>query len=353
LVRTFKGFVPLVEDSIRENPAIFTKKYQTQIQELLVEPLLALTAKEALVTHPHLIVIDGLDECQNADVQCELLRVIARAMLQVPFPFRFLVTSRPEAHITNVFNHDRDLQAVTVFRYNLSDDRDADMDIRKFLEKEFAVIRRVHVLGSHLPHVWPDPKAITYTAQRSSGHFIYASTVIQYIQSPTHRPDERMEVILGLRPPEEGDRPYAQLDALYSLLFESVESREQLDKICLVLGILYFQSKEIGLYGMVPEYLTVEDLLEIESGDLHLLLKPILSLVAIEGHNVHTLHKFLFDYLLDSTRGGHLPFNLSRVHELAATYILKRKIAKRVCSRSLFYLSTAYSDPPRRSDVRF
>jgi hypothetical protein len=93
------------------------------------------------------------------------------------------------------------------------------MDIRKFLEKEFVEIRRVHRLGQHLPHAWPDQKAITSLVERSSGHFIYASTVIRYIRSPKHRPDDRLEVILRLRPPQEGDRPYAQLDALYTLIF--------------------------------------------------------------------------------------------------------------------------------------
>jgi hypothetical protein len=146
LVCAFKepGIVPFVEDRIRGNPAIFTKIFQTQIQELLIEPLLSLKSTWALVTHPQLIVIDRLDECENTDVQCELLRVIARAIPQIPYPLRFLITSRPEAHITLVFDQNPDLQAIAVYKYDLSSDPDADMDIRKFLEREFVKIRRVH-----------------------------------------------------------------------------------------------------------------------------------------------------------------------------------------------------------------
>jgi len=341
LVRTFKGIDILVEDRIRKNWDLFTKRYQSQFQELLVEPLLALKSKGALVTHPRLVVIDGLDECRNPEVQCELLRVIARAIPHIPYPLRFLVTSRPESHIALIFNHDLDFQAITVPQYNLSDDPDADMDIFKFLEKEFEEIRRVHRLQQHLPPDWPDRKAITSLVERSSGHFIYASTVIRYIQSSKHRPDDRLEVILRLRPLQEGDRPYAQLDGLYALIFEDVETHGQLQRICLVLGILYFKSKQIGLFSPIHNFdTTIEQLLEMKPGDLVLLLDPILSLVAIDGDKVRILHKSLFDYLLDDTRGGHLPLDLAQVHELVATYILKHRIVKDLCGAFPCHQST-------------
>jgi hypothetical protein len=329
LLDSFEGIGPLVEDRIRKNRALFTKRYEMQIQELLIKPLLALKSKGVLFAQPRLVVIDGLDECQNPDIQSELLRAIAHAIALIPYPLRFFVTSRPEAHITHVFDHDHDLKAITAHRYNLSDDPDAETDIRRFLETEFGEIRRVHRLGSYLPHDWPGRKALTSLVERSSGHFIYASTVIRYIQSPKHRPDDRLEVILRLRPPQEGDRPYAQLDALYELIFQGVKHRGQLENICLVLGILYLQSQEAGFFG--PGFsVTIERLLEMKAGDLILLLDPILSLVAIDGHAVRMLHKSLFDHLLDSDRRGCLPFDLARVHESAATYILKERILKDV-----------------------
>ena len=343
LVRTFEEIVPFVENSIRQHRALFTKNYQVQIQELLVEPLLALKSTGAPVIHPRLIVIDGLDECAQRDVQREFLRIISRVIRQIPYPLRFFVTSRPEAHITDAFNHDRDLQAIEVHRYNLSDAPDADMDIRKFLEKEFVEIHRVHRVGRHLAHSWPNGNAITSLVERSSGHFIYASTVIRYIRSPKHRPDDRLEVILRLRPPQEGDQPYAQLDALYTLIFECVESHGQLEMICLVLGILYFQSRKIGCFGMET---SIEELLEMKAGDLDLLLDPILSLVTIEDAKIRILHKSLFDYLLDFSRSGNLPFDLARVHLSGANYILKQQIVRGMWSAFPFHRSMSRSDSP-------
>ena len=336
LVRNLKGIVPFVEDRITEDWDIFTKGYDIQFQELVVDTLLSLKSTDARVVPPRLVVIDGLDECTNPDVQCLLLRAMARALPHIPYPLRFLITSRPEAHITQVFNHEPALQTIPVQRYNLSDDPDADMDIRNFLEKEFVDIRKIHRLGNHLPRRWPDQNAIGSLVERSSGHFIYASTVIRYIQSPKHRPDDRLEVILRLRSSQEGDQPFAQLDALYGLIFAGVENPVQLEKICLVLGMLYFRSKDGGFFSRVRNSSTIEKMLGMKAGDLVLLLDPILSLVAIKGGEIRIYHKTLFDYLLDFDRGGHLPFDLRRVHETAATYILAQKIAKAACGMFLF-----------------
>ena len=329
LMNSFEGISPLIEERIDRHRTLFTKTYQIQIRELIIVPLL-LALNKALVSGPRLIVIDGLDQCEDPNTQCELLQAISRALRDIPYPFRFLVTSRPEAHITHLFSHDPDLRAITADRYNLSDDPDAHLDIRHFIEKEFVDIRRMHRLGPHLPDGWPDPKFITSLVERSSGHFIYASTVIRYIKCPKHHPDERLEVILRLRPPRKGDKPYAQLDELYDLIFDSIEAWE-LQKICLVLGILYLQSKRVGFFATYTIYTSMEALLKIQEGGLVLLLDPILSLVTISGRDIRILHNSLIDYLLDSSRGGRLPFDLARVHELAANYLLKERIMRNVC----------------------
>jgi len=346
LVHTFNGLGPFVEQRIHANPDLFTKQHQTQIRELLVEPLLLKLRKELLPRllglsedtpefRPWLIVVDGLDECKDQEIQCKLLLAIADAIPRIPHPLRFLVTSRPEPHIVRMFNHDRALQAITADRYNLSDDPDADMDIRKFLEEEFGEICRSHCLSRHLPPGWPDKRSIGLLVERSSGHFIYAVTVIRYIRSERHRPDDRLEIILRLLPPEGQEEPYTQLDALYSLVFRGVESHDELEKICLVLGIIYVATDTgLSLDVSYSECSTIEGILGMKAGDVTLLLSPILSLVAIENEEVRILHKSLFDYLLDPTRSGGLliPFDLARVHELSAMYILRERILADHCS---------------------
>ena len=81
----------------------------------------------------------------------------------------------------------------------------------------------------------------------------------------------------------------------------------------------------------------MEELLEMKAGDLEILLRPITSLVCIDGDKVRFLHKALFDYLLDFDR-SRLPFDLSRAHEVAARHILKQRIVKHVAGAFLFPL---------------
>ena len=210
LVHSFEEVIPFIEDRIAKHWDLFAKNVHTQIRELLILPLRAVKSNGPATSYPpRLFVIDGLDECQNTSLQCELLRAISRAIPQIPYPVRFFVTSRPEAHITDVFDHDRDLQAIKVHRYNLSDDPDGDLDIRNYVEKEFEQIRRVH----HLPHTWPDQGAIDSLVKRSSGNFAYASTVVRYIRSQKHHPVDLQEVIHLHASPWEGDRPNAEPDA--------------------------------------------------------------------------------------------------------------------------------------------
>jgi len=339
LGRSFHGLTPFVEEMVLRNPDLFKTTRQTQMLELLVAPLIRLSLAEtngepvhpntALKTHPRLVVIDGLDECSDSIIQYDLLRIIAIAIPHFPYPLRFLITSRPESHITRAFQH----VVGKVAQYDLSDDSDADNDIRKYLDDEFAKIRRTHPLQHHLPPHWPHPADIIPIVERSSAHFIYASTAIRFIQSPKHRPDDRLQVILGLKRPYEKERPYIPLDLLYTLIFLGIQDSSQLEMIHRVLGIMHLRSMKIGIFGTelwerASDRHVIELLLELRRGDLVLLFDPLLSLVTFDDDNIRILHKSLFDYLLDSSRSGEHQLNLGFANENAANYMAQRKKLK-------------------------
>jgi len=304
--------------------------------ELLVAPLIRLSLAEtkgksvhsniALKSHPRLVVIDGLDD---SIIQYDLLRIITIVIPHFPYPLRFLITSRPKSHITRAFQHD----VGRVAQYDLSVDSGADKDIRNFLSAEFAKIRRTHPLRHHLPPHWPHPADIIPIVERSSAHFIYASTVIRFIQSPKHRPDDRLQVILGLKQPYEKERPYTPLDLLYSLIFLGIQDSSQLETIHRVLGIMHLRSMKIGIFSTelwerASDRHVIELLLELRPGDLVLLFDPLLSLVTFDDDNIRILHKSLFDYLLDSSRSGEHQLNLGFANENAANYMAQRKKLK-------------------------
>ena len=322
LIHAFPALTPLVEEKIFQNPDLFKKTRQKQMLDLLVDPLSKLKKTGVQTLLPRLIVIDALDECSDPDTQCDLLRIIASAVPSIPYPLRFLITSRSESHIMRVFEHD----LRTAARFNLSDDSNSDEDIQTFLEAEFANIRRTHPLRQYLPSRWPSLESIRPIVERASGHFIYASTVIRFIQSPHHRPDDRLQVILGLRQPYEKDRPYARLDLLYRLIFLEIQDRDQLELIYRALGIMHLRSLKSGLLGS-PKWISdrhaIETLLYFRPGDLRLVFDGLLSLISLEKGNIRILHKSLFDYLLDPSRSEDLQLDLGLAHGTVSNYILK------------------------------
>ena len=132
LVYSFQGIFSLLEDTVLAKPHLFKKSRESQMLELLIGPLTQLWNKESddaqeetpSNPHPRLVVIDGLDECIGQETQCDLLRIIASAIPHLPYPLRFLITSRPESHIVRSFQHDLKNAA----RYDLSDDSDVEKD---------------------------------------------------------------------------------------------------------------------------------------------------------------------------------------------------------------------------------
>ena len=352
LAKTFKGITPFIEKKLHTNPDLFTKNRQTQTVNLLLEPIVRLSIQDfdrsgMLEARPQLVVIDGLDECQDPDIQCDLLRIIGGITRHLPYPFRFLITSRPEGHILKTFERDPDLQVIKVDWYNLSQDPDADNDIYEFLEQGFQAIHFDHPLGRFLPSTWPDQKAISKLVENSSGHFIYASTVVRYLKSHQNDPRDRLDVILGLKR-HETDRPYSQLDELFKLILQGVDSVRLKEVLC-AFGVIHLRSQRSG--GLFEDYWSSDHVAIKDLFGIHpvLLFNPLLSVVAIENETaehvvIRILHKSLLDYLLDFTRSGDLRINFDFVHEASANYVLEKKIREDKCSKSLFDIFATFSN---------
>ncbi|KAF9553134.1 hypothetical protein CPC08DRAFT_599600, partial [Agrocybe pediades] len=93
---------------------------------------------------------------------------------------RFLVCSRPENHINSTFGLPRMTYILqTIF---LDDDISADKDIRLFFEDKFKEIREGHIFKHTLPTTWPRPEMVDTLVSKSSGQFIYAATVVKYVE---------------------------------------------------------------------------------------------------------------------------------------------------------------------------
>ena len=116
------------------------------------------SAQSALLSRPRFIIIDGLDECDDPKSQMDILQALLKAVQQRSIPLFFLVASRPEYHIRDIFNRDQ-FNSLTN-RIVLDDKYDPDADIERYLRSAFDDIKRRHPLSRHFPEAWPSDEEI-------------------------------------------------------------------------------------------------------------------------------------------------------------------------------------------------
>ncbi|KIM40824.1 hypothetical protein M413DRAFT_154407 [Hebeloma cylindrosporum] len=219
--------IPEIRDAIfgavERDPLIFAKSLKIQFKSLIVEPLQHLV-EAGFFNEPssrRLVIIDGLDECFDPKVQRNILEVMAGAQHQYQLPLIFLFASRPEQHISLAFNTTL-FSTATTTRIALDDSYLPANDIELFFIDKFHEIKSTHRLRRYIPPQWPHPEVLEQLVEKASGQFIYASTVINYVSSIRHKPHDRLDVILGIHPPQR-DLPFAELDALYVHILSGVD----------------------------------------------------------------------------------------------------------------------------------
>ncbi|KAF8888030.1 hypothetical protein BD779DRAFT_1385698, partial [Infundibulicybe gibba] len=126
------------------------------------------------------VIIDGLDECDGDSTQGEIVRLIL-GLKRYLLPILFLISSRPEPVIRRAFES---FPRTSLIRLPLDKTLHPDRDIHHFLVNEFKRIYQQCVEAgmppvSRLP--WPSPEDVDVLVQKSSGHFVYAATVIRFV----------------------------------------------------------------------------------------------------------------------------------------------------------------------------
>ncbi|KAF8159157.1 hypothetical protein B0H34DRAFT_391843 [Crassisporium funariophilum] len=166
-----------IESVINSDPSILSRSLQAQFQKLVVEPLEHASSGVADVRSPlpRLVIIDGLDECQDAKLQTYILTTLALAVHKSAPPIIFLIASRPEQHISIAFTIEP-LESLSC-RLALDDAYEADYDIRLFFKERFREITKIHPLKRFIPEPWPSVNVIDELIRKAHGQFIYASTV--------------------------------------------------------------------------------------------------------------------------------------------------------------------------------
>ncbi|KAF5327343.1 hypothetical protein D9619_004191 [Psilocybe cf. subviscida] len=283
-------------DIIERDPLIFTKSLSAQFEALIVDPLKPLLDNGywTSVGAPHLVIIDGLDECLDRGMQRNVLLMLSASVCQFHLPFIFLLASRPAHDIKTTFSSTNFLPIHT--RLFLDDTYLPDHDIELFLRDEFEECQTTHPYRNMIPPDWPSGDIVKELTRKSSGQFIYASVVAKYVKSSRHRPHHRLDVVLNLKPAT-GNLPFSELDGLYTHIFSAVDNIER------VLDIIGFEI----LFLFPATVVAIENILRLDAGEVAILLCDLASMISFEeapfqGLRLKILHASLADYLLDSAR---------------------------------------------------
>ncbi|TEB19166.1 hypothetical protein FA13DRAFT_1719096 [Coprinellus micaceus] len=300
------GYKDEVLTVIERDPMVFEKHLDQQLEKLILEPLRKALGRSDFREWPKIILVDGLDECQGngepdvgpgigdptagSNAQKEILSALSRACADPAFPFSIIIASRPEPVIRHFF-FASPCPALNIFldhKYN------PDADIRLFLQAMFSDLRRRFNLSSD----WASEDVVDLLVREASGQFIYATTVIRFVNS--HRqgpPQKQLSRLMEWRRLDDA-KAFAPLDALYSRIL-----RTSPDPLLAVRWLWFIEQQ-----NAIAWYCT--GLLESYDGETEHVLGTLTSLVGLVHYEVDPFfvfyHKSLFDFLRDPHRSSDL-----------------------------------------------
>ncbi|KAI3613812.1 nwd2 [Moniliophthora roreri] len=301
---------------IQQHPGILDSAFDVQFRELLVKSYRLAVELHGQEWISHLtrrvIVIDGIDECETwqtitqqvlryGEIKPQDLIPPIASMLAENLPFKFLLFSRPEPRIREA------LEAASfgphMWQLGLGDSWDARRDIWTLLHDEFFRIRtsprNVHV---EFPHLWPAPRVIDKLVDKACGQFIYATTVLRFVDEDRSQPIKQLSIVLGLSRTAKGSSPFKDLDKLYNQILSLNPNRSEVVQILRTL--LRLQGLEC--HRLPPNPKGVERLLGLEQGKVSAILRGMHSVLEVSSPetDIHILHESFSDFLRDRSRSG-------------------------------------------------
>ena len=282
------------------DPTLHTKSMVTQLQTLIVKAFKDLSPPPQ---RSYIVIIDGLDECQDKATQQLILRLLCETITVHKLPLRFLIGSRPESHIRNSFDQES-LYTIT-HRVVLDETFEPGRDIRVFLRDGFAKFCAENSILCHVKQPWPR-EGIIDLVQQSSGQFVSAATVLKFVGADFCSPTKHLAILLKSDP-----TAFSDLDELYTQILSVYPSNVNIVQI---LGII---TSSHGQFATV-----IEDIFGLEKGHLKQVLRGLSSLTIYEDRHdgddeddendviPHFVHTSIRDYLFDSSRSG--PFHVNQ-----------------------------------------
>jgi len=296
---------PYIARAIGVDATILARSLETQLSTLLLEPINHYVNDHPDVALPsYVLLIDALDECGTHEIQPYIISKLCEALFRNPIPFRCILSSRFDSHgLHNIFSC-KPIQQLVHQEVILGTGLEAEMDdIRSYLVAIIDRLRRNHRFASSIPKGWPSSSDLDAVVKMSGGQFIYAATVLRYIDSPVHKPHKRLQDILasGMQTDK---RPFAALDELYCALLSLIDSK-YIDRALLFLGVELARSRP---QLWVPETFSDDEgefiRYQFMDYDVDTALAPLAPILCCQNGCIRLYHLPFAGFLFDPTRSG-------------------------------------------------
>jgi len=319
LAMNVPGMDEHVDSAMSKDSSLPRMSAAVQMEWLIVEPI---KLARPVLPHPLIIIIDGLDECEDHDSQRDILKLAVRASLDPSVPFRFIIASCPEYQICSMFNEEPLFS--TTRRLVLDEEYDSSSDIHWYLHDKFMEIHtRNRDIMRQIRSPWPSEGNLRTLVARASGQFIYASTVIKFIGSVGDllSPQEKLDIILHPGPMQAS--AFSEIDRLYTQILSAYDDSKVLVH---VLGVVLAIEALNGDIYSDDEPLTnpevIANIAGLGQGKALLVLRALQPVTKIQiklvyddwddgqsendiiDQRVQISHRSFHDFLTDKARSG-------------------------------------------------
>ncbi|KAJ2929022.1 hypothetical protein H1R20_g8069, partial [Candolleomyces eurysporus] len=244
----------------------------------------------SLTTGPYIIVIDGLDECEDRRGVEEFIDHMLDFFQRNPaIPLRIFIASRIEQHI-------RIRLEVDGVRLGNLDTRSPRKDVDRFLQASFqTVLKKDRVIRAYIRTrgEWPTKRDMVKLKNHIGDSFVLAATIFKYIVQPATEDDASTPMDRLPRALEMNG-----LDGLYAQTLSRSQHLPHFREVISAIALLWEPLPIVG----------IADLLTIEAFEVVRVLLNLQAIVHVPGTDeegeVTVCHTSLRDFLTTSGRSG-------------------------------------------------
>lgn len=326
LARYSTPFQSALCEVLGRDPDIGSKNIVKQFERLLKEPLLKV---EGAIPENLVAVIDALDECDDRRGGRLVLDLLFR--FASTLPLKFFVTSRPEPEIYSRMIAQGPTSRTILHLHEIEKSL-VQEDIELYLKEELSSIS-------------PTEDEIVKLATRSGNLFIYAATLVRYIQpyEGSIDPQRRLQSALAIVPGSANK--YAEIDALYVAVLRAALERKGLDSE---------EAKDVQavLWTVlcVREPISIEALAILSGIDdtrrALSVLQPLRSVIHLSEMSglVSTLHASFPDFMFNKNRSSSLFCDPTMQNQLLAQRcfgVMKEQLRFNICNLESSFIMDA------------